>query len=159
MIRITCSVEGISRKSRVAFLRVAQFSGQRRSDLARWSTSPRHSKKENVVVDHSEMKLGRGNVKTDTRTLRLSKYLKDGLPAAPAAKDWTKGITNWGMMLNDIHSDCTIAAAAHAVQVWSAHTKGEITLPDSLILRYYEKWDGYKPGVVKTDGGGIELNV
>jgi hypothetical protein len=111
------------------------------------------------VVDHSKMKLGRRHVKTDSRTLKLGKYLKDGLPAAPAAKDWTTGITNWGMMLNDVHSDCTIAAAAHAVQVWTAHTGNEVTLPDSLVLSYFEKWDGYNPSDPKTDAGGIELDV
>lgn len=111
------------------------------------------------MVDHSQMKLGRKHVKTDSRTLKLGKYLKDGLPAAPSAKDWTKGVQDWGMMLNNVHGDCTIAAAAHAIQVWSANTKGEITLPDAMILGYYEKWDGYKPSDPSTDGGGVELDV
>jgi hypothetical protein len=111
------------------------------------------------LVDHSQMKLGRKHVKTDSRTLKLGKYLKDGLPAAPSAKDWTKGVQDWGMMLNNVHGDCTIAAAAHAIQVWSANTKGEITLPDAMILGYYEKWDGYKPSDPSTDGGGVELDV
>jgi len=105
------------------------------------------------------MKLGRKHVKTDPRTLKLGKYLKDALPGAPSAKDWTKGVPDWGMMLNNVHGDCTIAAAAHAIQVWSANTKGEITLPDALILHYYEKWDGYKPSDPNTDGGGVELDV
>jgi len=111
------------------------------------------------MIDHSGMKLGRRVVKRDSRTLNLGKYLKDGLPAAPAAKDWTKGITDWGMMLNNVHGDCTIAAAAHAVQVWSANTRAEITFPDSVVLKYFEEWDGYKPSDPTTDSGGIELNV
>jgi len=111
------------------------------------------------VVDHSNMKLGRRVVKRDSRTLKLGKYLKNELPAAPVATDWTKGVSNWGMMLNDQHGDCTIAAAAHAVQVWSAHTGGEITLPDAMILQYFEKWDGYNPSDPNTDAGGVELNV
>ncbi|WP_263353939.1 hypothetical protein [Acidicapsa acidisoli] len=114
------------------------------------------------IVDHSKMKLGRRHVKKDSRTLRLGKYLKDGLAAPPEAKDWTKGIASWGMMLNDVHGDCTIAAAAHAVQVWSANTKGEkdeVTLPDSVVLSYFEKWDGYKPSDPNTDAGGVELDV
>ncbi len=81
------------------------------------------------------------------------------MPHAPASKDWNTGVTNWGMMLNDVHSDCTIAAAAHAIQVWSTHTGGEVTLPDSMILSYFEKWDGYKPGDPNTDVGGVELDV
>ena len=111
------------------------------------------------MVDHSKMKLGRKVVKHDSRTLKLQKYLQNELPPPPAATDWTKGITDWGMMLNDQYGDCTIAAAAHAIQVWSVHIGSEVTLPDSLILSYYEQWDGYKPGDPNTDGGGIELTV
>ena len=111
------------------------------------------------MADHSTMKLGRKAIRTDTRTLRLAKYLSAGLPPAPPAKDWTKGITSWGMMHNDRLGDCTIAAAAHAVQVWSANTASEVTVPDTQVLHYYEKWDGYKQGQPNTDQGGVELNV
>ncbi len=111
------------------------------------------------MVDHSHMKLGRKAVKTDSRTLRLAKYMTSALPPAPAAKDWTKGITNWGMMLNDKLGCCTIAAAAHAVQVWSADASTEVTLPDAQVLLYYEKWDGYNPKEPNTDQGGVELDV
>jgi hypothetical protein len=111
------------------------------------------------VADHSLMKLGRKAVKTDSRTLRLARYLTTGLPPAPPAKDWTKGIANWGMMLNDKLGCCTIAAAAHAIQVWTANTTTEVTLSDHLVLRYYEKWDGYKPSQPDTDQGGVELDV
>jgi len=111
------------------------------------------------VVDHSKMKLGRRVVKRDSRTLKLGKYFKSGLPPAPAAKDWTTGVQNWGMMLNDQHGDCTIAAAAHAIQVWTAHTGAQVTLPDATVLDYFEKWDGYNPKDPNTDAGGVELNV
>ena len=111
------------------------------------------------MADHSTMKLGRKAIRTDTRTLRLAKYLTAGLPPAPPAKDWTKGIASWGMMHNDTLGDCTIAAAAHAVQVWSANTASEVTVPDTQVLHYYELWDGYIPGQPNTDQGGVELNV
>ena len=130
-----------------------------RTELHRQRTISRRKVKGDFVIDHTPMRLGRRAVKTDSRTLKLGKYLKNGLPPAPAAVDWTNGITDWGMMLNDQRGDCTIAAAAHALQVWSAHTTGEITVPDETILSYYEKWDGYKPGDDGTDGGGIELDV
>jgi len=113
----------------------------------------------NAPVNHSHMRLGRRAIKTDSRTLQLAKYISKTLPDPPPAKDWTKGITDWGMMLNDIHGCCTIAAAAHAVQVWSANMSQEITVPDSLVLSYYEKWDGFTPGNPKTDEGGVELDV
>ena len=111
------------------------------------------------MADHSKMKLGRKAIKTDSRTLALGKYLKPSLPAPPPSKDWTHGITDWGMMLNDKLGDCTIAGVAHAIQVWSANIGTEITVADSVVESYYEKWDGYNPSDPTTDHGGIELDV
>ncbi len=111
------------------------------------------------MADHSQMKLGRKAVVTDSRTLLLARYISTALPPPPASKDWTKGISQFGMMLNDKLGCCTIAALGHAVQVWSANTTKEITVTDAQVLRYYEKWDGYKPSDPTTDTGGIELNV
>jgi hypothetical protein len=105
------------------------------------------------------MKLGRKAIKTDSRTLALGNYLTPSLPAPPPSKDWTSGITDWGMMLNDKLGCCTIAGIGHAVQVWSANTGGEITVADSVVESFYEKWDGYNPSDPSTDRGGIELDV
>jgi hypothetical protein len=126
------------------------------------------------MADHSKMKfppqqakaafwgprkLGRKAVKTDTRTLALRNYLTPALPPPPPSADWTKGIADWGMMLNDQLGDCTIAGCGHAVQVWTANTGGEVTVPDSIVESYYEQWDGYVAGNPDTDCGGIELDV
>jgi hypothetical protein len=111
-----------------------------------------------VFVDHSKMKLGVKAVKTDSRTLQLADYTS-GLPPAPPARDWMNGVTAWGMMLNDKIGLCTIAAAAHAVQVWSLNTGKEITVADDVVLSYYEQWDGYNPNDPSTDRGGVELDV
>jgi hypothetical protein len=111
------------------------------------------------MADHSKMKLGRKAVKTDSRTLMLGKYLTSKLPPPPPAVDWTKGVTSWGMMLNNSLGDCTIAGVGHAVQVWSAQTGAMATVPDGTIETYYEKWDGYVPGDPSTDHGGVELDV
>jgi hypothetical protein len=111
------------------------------------------------MADHSKMRLGRKAIKTDTRTLALGAYLKPSLPAPPLAKDWTKGITNWGMMLNDTLGDCTIAGVGHAVQVWTVNAGTEVTVPDATIQSYYSQWDGYVPGQPSTDNGGVELDV
>jgi hypothetical protein len=105
------------------------------------------------------MKLGRKAIKTDSRTLAMGDYLKPSLPAPPPAADWTKGITAWGMMLNDTLGDCTIAGAAHAIQVFSANTGTIDTVPDATIESFYEQWDGYVPGNPSTDHGGVELDV
>ncbi|HEY1987775.1 MAG TPA: hypothetical protein VGG85_20345 [Terracidiphilus sp.] len=111
------------------------------------------------MIDNSKMKLGRKAIKTDSRTLALGDYLTSALPAPPPAKDWTCGITNWGMMLNDKLGCCTIAGVGHAIQVWSACTGGEVTVADSVIESFYEQWDGYNPADPNTDNGGIELDV
>lgn len=120
-------------------------------------------------IDHSKMKLGRKAVKTDSRTLMLARYMTSALKPPPAKCDWTKGITSWGMMLNGPEptepqfpnglGDCTIAGAAHAVQVWTANNGAMVTVPDSTVLSYYENFDGYVPGNPKTDNGGVELDV
>jgi hypothetical protein len=111
------------------------------------------------VADHSKMRLGRKAIKTDSRTLALGDYLTPTLPPPPPAKDWTSGITSWGMMLNDTLGDCTIAGVAHAVQVWSANTSAMITVPDPTVESFYEKWDGYDPTNPGSDAGGVELDV
>ncbi len=122
------------------------------------------------MVNHSKMKLGRKAIKTDSRTLRLARYLTLALPAPPPAANWTKGITAWGMMLNgpdpdnppsapDGLGDCTIAGLGHAIQVWTANLGTEQTVPDAAILTAYEQWDGYNPADPSTDQGGIELDV
>jgi hypothetical protein len=111
------------------------------------------------MADHSQMKLGRKAIKTDTRTLAFRDYLTSALPPPPPAADWTQGITSWGMMLNDTLGDCTIAAIGHAIQVWTANTGSMVTVPDPTIESFYERWDGYVPGNPSSDTGGIELDV
>jgi hypothetical protein len=108
-----------------------------------------------------DFKLGRKAIKTDTRTLMLAKYLTPELPPPPPTVNWTKGVTNFGMMLNDTLGCCTIAGCGHAIQVWvnNAFEETDCTIPDSVILSAYESWDGYDPSDPSTDQGGIELDV
>ena len=103
--------------------------------------------------------LGRKAVQHDSRTLKLSNYLTTALAPPPPAKDWTAGQSNWGVMLNNSLGDCTIAGAAHAIQVWSKNSLTESTVTDADVLAAYEAWDGYNPANPATDNGGIELNV
>ncbi len=104
-------------------------------------------------------KLGRKAVKTDTRTLKLARYRTEALPAPPPERDWTRGVTDWGMMLNDSLGDCTIAGCGHAIQVWSLNEATEETVDDTDIEEAYSEWDGYVPGDPSTDQGGVELDV
>ena len=113
-----------------------------------------------MSIDHSNLKLGKRPRRHDLRTLQMARYLTSALPAAPARVDYTHGITDWGMMMNDQLGCCTIAAVGHAVQTWTANALGrELTVPDSAVLACYEKWDGYNPADPSTDQGGVELDV
>jgi hypothetical protein len=112
-----------------------------------------------VKPDHRTLKLGKRAPWHDSRTLRLADYLKAGLPAPPSMIDWTAGLSSWGMMLNDQLGDCTIAAVGHAIQAWTACAGSELTLPDWVILDYYEAWDGYIAGDPASDQGGVEVDV
>lgn len=109
------------------------------------------------------MKLGRKAIKTDSRTLKLGKYLDlSALPTPPANVDWTKGVASWGAMLNDQLGDCTIAACGHAIQVAGVncgYPLAEETPASGVIEEAYSAWDGYVPGDEATDQGGVILDV
>ena len=112
------------------------------------------------MADHSNLRLGKRPRRHDSRTLKLARYVKSALPPAPPCVDYTRGITDWGMMLNDSLGCCTIAAVGHAVQVWTANAaSAEVSFPDPVILDYYKTWDGYNPADPATDQGGVELDV
>jgi hypothetical protein len=106
------------------------------------------------------MKLGRLPPRYDPRTLRLAKYLTAALPPPPPSRDWSRAVKfPCGMMENDRIGDCTCAAAGHAVQVLTANTGGEQTIPDVDIEAAYEVVGGYKPGDPSTDNGAGLLDV
>lgn len=100
--------------------------------------------------------LGKQSAKFNPHALRLAHYV-DATYVPPAFADHTPyGFSAWGMMLNDMLGDCTIAGCGHALQVF---TGGKITLADSVIESYYSKWCGYVVGNPNTDQGGVEVDV
>ena len=114
---------------------------------------------ETTMVDNMRMRLGRKAVKTDSRTLRMARYLTATLPPAPPAVDWTKGQTAWGMLMNDTLGDCTIAGALHAIECWGLNSGHPLTFTDADALFYYESFDCYNPEDPESDTGGILLDV
>jgi hypothetical protein len=65
-----------------------------------------------------------------------------------------------GVALNDELGDCTAAAVAHAIQVWTLTANPPmVTVPDSDVLKLYEATGGYVPGDPATDQGAIEQVV
>lgn len=101
------------------------------------------------------LSLGKKNARYDSRTLKMSHYALASYAPPPFAS-YTYGITDWGMMMNDTLGDCTIAAAAHAEQVW---TQGKTTISNSIVVSAYEQWCGYVLGNPSTDQGGVEIDV
>jgi hypothetical protein len=104
--------------------------------------------------------LGRRLARHDARTLRFAAYAKD-LPMPPAQCNWSEHSPSWPMMLNDNLGDCTIAAAGHLIQEWTANAYGGPghIVADPDILKAYEAVSGYKPGKPDTDDGAVELDV
>ncbi len=105
-------------------------------------------------------KLGKLPRTHDPRVKHMSAMLLGRhLPTPPESVDWTKGIKDFGMMLNDELGDCTCAAVFHARQIWTANTETESTEPDAMVLKLYEAACGYNPADPNSDTGGIEQNV
>ena len=80
------------------------------------------------------------------------------LPPIPAVVDYASLVKFWPVYMNKQIGDCTCAGIAHAVQAWTAYTRGLITLPVNAVLDLYEAM-GYVPGNPATDNGAIEHDV
>ena len=103
----------------------------------------------------AHLPLGRLPRRDDERTLRLAKYLDDAvvLPEIPATFDLTPKVETWPMYGNDRLGDCTIAAAGHLIQAWTAAAGALVTPEDALIE------EAYIPGTGTEDTGRVELDV
>lgn len=109
-------------------------------------------------VDHSEMKLGKGPVRHDMRTVMLGDFTKH-LPDPPAKADLTAKITDLGMMANDRYGCCTCAARGHAIQQWTAECGKQIVVSDDDVLKFYSAVTGFNPNDPSTDNGAVEIEV
>ena len=71
-------------------------------------------------------KLGKLPVRTDVRTLRLGRYIDTKeLPTPPAELDLADRVEDWPMYGNNRIGDCTIAAAGHMIEAWTAESAGQ----------------------------------
>ena len=105
-------------------------------------------------------KLGKKPARFDARTLKLAKYFTAALPPAPEAAGYVDKVNRWGMMLNDQIGDCTVAAAGHMIEQWTAYSRTfEFVPSDAAILRAYQAVSGYVPGNPSTDNGAYLLDV
>jgi len=88
-------------------------------------------------------RLGKHPKRIDSRTLQLRKYLAAALPPPPATVTYEQAVKTWPMMGNDKHGDCTIAAAGHMIEDWTANTApAPVIVPDPAILAAYNAVNG-----------------
>jgi hypothetical protein len=80
------------------------------------------------------LRLGKLAPKYDSRTLRMARYVKPDLLAAPPVVNWaTKMTLLWGMLGNDTLGDCTCAALGHMDQVWALNTGRSQDITDDVV--------------------------
>ena len=73
----------------------------------------------------------------------------------PVAVDWTKRVTAWPLLRNDVLSDCVPAGALHLVQAWRANAWGADWQPrDEDAVALYKTWAGYD-GTQRADRGTV----
>jgi hypothetical protein len=87
----------------------------------------------------------------DPRLLRLAHFLDRDLAPPPPALDRSGLVTHWPMYANDRLGDCTIAAAGHMIELWSAMAGKEVTPSQSTIVRVYDKLSPADQGCVEED--------
>ncbi len=104
-------------------------------------------------------KLGKLPVRTDVRTLSLGRYVDvSALPPPPATLDLTGAVPEWPMYANDRIGDCTIAAAAHMIEAWTAAGRGAaIEVTESAVLTAFDRVKIVDP--VSGEEGAVELDV
>jgi len=89
------------------------------------------------------MRLGKLPPKFDSRNLRFGTYVTSSLPTPPDSVDYSKAVKDWPMMGNRDTGDCTIAAAGHMIQEWTANSQSnEIIISDDDILNAYRDFVG-----------------
>jgi hypothetical protein len=107
------------------------------------------------------MKLGRKRPAPGLKKLKLSKYLKPGLPAPPTSVDYSAKATASlsQVMLNQDLGDCTCAAVGHLVGVFTGNAGQCVVVSDADVEALYEACGGYVPGDPSTDNGCDEVTV
>jgi hypothetical protein len=104
-------------------------------------------------------KLGKLPVRTDVRTLRIGRYVDTAkLPEPPVALDLADRVGDWPMYANDRIGDCTIAAAGHMIEAWTAESRGEaVEVSEASVLRAFDRVKLVDP--VTGEEGAVVLDV
>ena len=104
------------------------------------------------------LKLGKLPVRLDVRTLRLARYVdRAQLPSPPEQLDLTGHVPDWPMYDNDRIGDCTIAAAGHMIEAWTAAAGRFAEVSESDVLRAFDAVKITDPST--GEEGAVELDV
>ncbi|HTT74272.1 MAG TPA: hypothetical protein VMG99_09070 [Thermoplasmata archaeon] len=97
------------------------------------------------------LRLGKKAPRRDPRTLRLGKYLLPTLPPPPASATLYTNVGTWPMDGNDQYGDCTMAGAAHLIQMWTAQTLGpdaaDVLSANEVTADYFQLTGGPDSGL------------
>lgn len=98
---------------------------------------------------------GKAHPQFPTQLKSLSEYFRAGapLPTPPTAVNYYAEVKKWPMDGNDKYGDCTMAAAAHAIQQWNALTGRNDRVPSTLAVvhEYFKLSGGQDSGLVEAD--------
>ncbi len=104
-------------------------------------------------------KLGKLPVRTDVRTLHVARYVdRAELPPPPASLDLTDHVGDWPMYANDRVGDCTIAAAGHMIEAWTADSRGQpVEISERSVLDAFDRVKQVDP--LSGEEGAVVLDV
>jgi hypothetical protein len=104
-------------------------------------------------------KLGKLPVRTDVRTLHVARYVdRAELPAPPPELDLADRVDDWPMYANDRIGDCTIAAAGHMVEAWTAESRGRpVAVSERSVLDAFDHVKRIDPAT--GEAGAVVLDV
>ncbi len=103
--------------------------------------------------------LGKLPVRADVRTLSLARYVdRAKLPTPPVTFDETTDVPDWPMYANDRIGDCTIAAAGHMIEAWTAAGQGHaVEVSESSVLAAFDLVKQVDPAT--GEAGAVVLDV
>lgn len=148
-------------KQYAAYLKYIQKHFPNRGKRRRAKKAAKTSRSRTLTLNGGSVKLGRNApyAKAEKPRLVLDGYFRGSLPKAHSIVNWASHVPEWPMFLNDEIGDCTIAAAAHAVQAWTTYASTEQALTDQEVLTAYEAVSGYNPVTGANDNGAVEQDV
>ena len=77
----------------------------------------------------------------------------------PAVKAWDAAFKAWPMDGNDVIGDCTVAAIAHMVMLWTATTGVMVKPTRDQVVAVYSAITGYDPVTGANDNGAAITDV